>query len=282
MPSLFRTAAEWSLAMAKMSHEIIEKYQMMFTRDPNSKVFAPLAEAYRQMHLYREAEQVARHGIQKHPQFAGGLVTLAKILMDTKRPDEALQQLKKAAQVDPENILAHQLAASIYIDKQLPKEALKAYKMVLFLNPHSQKTKLAIEKLESFTADEYDEDVFRMAPLEIPQVDIGHQETVVHAANGKMATPPGLERLLSMADAYIVRDDIERAEKILQQAREQFGSHPLIENRHQFLGPQTEEAEVSLSPLRSREERIKHAKLEALQGMLLNVDAYRQKTYSWL
>lgn len=272
--------------MPKIEASTIEKYQTILAKDPSSQVFAPLAEGYREMGMLKEAMQTVTAGVQRHPQFVGGLVTYAKILRDSGQLPKALETLKKATALAPENILAHQLTAEVQLGNKNPKEALKAFKMVLFLNPTSQTAQKAVQKLESLTADEYDDEVFAMAKL--PQVNLDFAPPVAEKPSSPaipepiyvQAPPPknkAMERMLSLIDAFIVRNDLEKAHALLKDTRVEFGDHPEIERRMKTLQVRYNEPDepMPLKPLRSREELVRQKKLETLEMMLRRIEDYR-------
>ena len=64
--------------MSTVNPEFVERYQIEFEKNPRSRIFAPLAEAYRQMGLIDEALKVCANGVQNHPDFAGGRVAYAR------------------------------------------------------------------------------------------------------------------------------------------------------------------------------------------------------------
>ncbi|RYZ63813.1 MAG: hypothetical protein EOP09_17015, partial [Proteobacteria bacterium] len=68
--------------MPKIEATAIEKYQLLLQKDPNSQVFAPLAEAYREIGMLKEAEVVVRAGVKRHPHFAAGFVVYARVARD--------------------------------------------------------------------------------------------------------------------------------------------------------------------------------------------------------
>lgn len=271
------------IALMKIDASTVEKYQIILEKDPNSQVFAPLAEAYREMGMLKEAQKTVTAGVQRHPQFVGGLVTYAKVMRDMQQYEKALEALKRATSLAPENILAHQLTGELQLSNKNPKEALKAFKMVLFLNPNSQTAKKAVQKLESLTADEYDEEVFAMTKL--PEVVLG-KEAPQKAASEEVAVPlrptpvnpnKAMERMLSLIDAFIVRNDLEKAHALLKDTRLEYGDHPEIQRRMKTLQVQYIEPEdaLPLKPLASRNQFTREKKLEALQMMLRRIDAYR-------
>lgn len=274
--------------MPKIDASAIEKYQNLLAKDPQSQAFAPLAEAYREMGMLPEALKTATAGVQRHPQFVSGLVTFARILRDVDQPEKALGALKKASQLAPENILAHQLMAEIYLNSKNPKDALKSFKMVLFLNPHSKSAQKAVQKLESLTADEYDEDVFAMAKLPDVQLNAATLPAKALSSEGTEdatrivpitpVTPSrALERMLSLIDAFIVRNDLEKAHALLKDTRIEFGESPEIQRRMQSLQVRyhDEEDPTPLSRLQPRERLIQEKKLEVLNMMLRKIEEYR-------
>lgn len=235
--------------MDEVNTEFIERYQKMYEKDPTSRVFAPLAEAYRKMGLIREAREVAEKGVKDNPNFPGGRVALGRIYLEDSQFKEAEIQFRKAVELAPENMLAYQLLAETYLRLKKTKEALKAYKMLLFINPENTRAQNAVRKLEALTADEYDEEIFAMKPLQeaVKEWDELHLDFSTVGSTGsshKGSTGAAarteknriyLERTLSLADAHIVRNDIERALNALNEAERLFGANPEIVKRLKLL-----------------------------------------------
>jgi hypothetical protein len=102
------------------------------------------------------------------------------------------------------------------------KEALKSFKMVLFLNPRHEKARLAVEKLESVTADEFQEDLFHFS-----------------SRNGSFMSDSKLdERLqksLSLFDAMVARGNHEKAKNILDFLMTMFPMNEDIKQRRKML-----------------------------------------------
>ncbi|MEQ1875636.1 MAG: tetratricopeptide repeat protein [Bdellovibrionia bacterium] len=212
--------------MDEANGALIERYQMMLQQDPQSKVFAPLAEAYRKMGMLDEAERICNAGVLQHPQFPSGRVAMAKILLEKKNTEKAVEHLKAAVELSSENILAHTLLADSLMELKRPREALRSFKMVMFLNPKDERAQKTIKKLEALTAGEYESEIFQMKKLPDPKFG-----TTTDAAT-KQRT---LERFISLADAYTVRNDAEKAMETLTSAENVFGAHPEIERRQKLL-----------------------------------------------
>lgn len=217
--------------------EFIERYQKLYEKDPKSKVFAPLGEAYRKMGMIKEALLILQTGVRLHPHFASGHVAYAKVLMDQKDYETAMNHLVTSTDLSPENILAQKLLAECAVQLKRPKEALKAYKMVLFLNPNDAHAQMHIKKLESLTADEYEDDVFEMKPL---KADIALKNQAKPSEAGVYKTRQ-LERVLSLTDAFIARLDFEKALETIDSSENLIGTHPELEKRKKFIKARVKE-----------------------------------------
>lgn len=269
--------------MDDVSPEFVEKYQKLYEQDPRSRVFAPLAEAYRKMGLLKEGLELAQNGVQLHPHFSGGRVALAKIYLDLNQLPEAAQELQKAIEYSPENILAHQLLAETQLRLKKPKEALRSYKMLLFLNPTNERARKAVQKLEALTADEFEDDIFAMKPLRDAvkqwddiEIDFsgGCQTGASPSAETEAKKSKFLERVLSLADAHLARNDVDRAIDALNEAERLVGSNPeivrrlkLIHHRQTSLIAQPKTAKDIVPPPPRTKSKIDN-QIDLLQDML--------------
>lgn len=283
--------------MSNVDSSTIEKYRLILSKDPNSQIFAPLADALRENKDLENALKTARNGVQRHPKFAGGFIILAKILKDMGKKEEALGHLVHATELAPQNILAHQILGETYFELRRPKEALKSFKMVLFLNPSSEKAERFIAKLESITADEYPTDVFEMAKLSsirnvraLKEIDQNKVELpVTKESNPTKKTPTGLERMLSLIDAFIVRNELIQAQNLLNECQYEYGNYPEITQRTQLIQKRAHSAELlepatdseaDVAPLVSRKQQIKERKLQALEMLLRKIECLKEKEIS--
>jgi len=111
------------------------EYLRRFREDPTSRVFAPLAEAYRRLGRVDEAIEICREGLEHHPDFQGGRVALAKCYLDKKMFADARVELERVVQFVPENLLAQRLLGDVYLQLGLRPAALHCLKMALLLSP---------------------------------------------------------------------------------------------------------------------------------------------------
>ncbi|MCX7978836.1 MAG: tetratricopeptide repeat protein [Bdellovibrionaceae bacterium] len=271
----------------QLSDDVIEKYKEILRKDPRSRVFAPLADALRQKGLLLEAEKIALEGARQHPEFAGGLVVYARILKELGKIKGAVELLKAAVKLAPDNILAHLLLGELSLATKDRKLALSCFKMVLFYNPRHERALQVVKRLESITADEYDEDAFALAHLSaIPKAFSPSPAPSPSPPPQTQAGPTqrAVERVISLVDAFLVRNDITRARNLLNEARDEYGPHPEILRRLQLLQgkksaqlAQPSPVPERTVPLLSREERARQLKLETLRALLRKIEKVRRE-----
>lgn len=96
-----------------MSHDVdlaeLERYLRIYQENPDSRVFAPLADLYRRLGRLDESEKICREGIRRHPYYAGGRVALAHIQLDMARFEEALEEINSVVTYYPDNLLARKI-----------------------------------------------------------------------------------------------------------------------------------------------------------------------------
>jgi tetratricopeptide (TPR) repeat protein len=130
-------------------HPLIYQYLKKFQEDPRSRVFAPLAEAYRKAGLVEQAIQVAREGLDIHPNFMGGRVALARALFDQKEYQQVIDELAPVVREVPDNCVAQRLLAESYLILGQLAQSLDAYKMLLYFNPSDSETARLVAELEA-------------------------------------------------------------------------------------------------------------------------------------
>jgi tetratricopeptide (TPR) repeat protein len=254
--------------MSKNLPKIIEDYRRLLQKDPNSKAFAPLAEALRENAEFQQAEIVAANGIRRHPEYVGGYVALGRILIEQSRHAEAGPILNKAVELDPQNLLALQLIGTLHLQTQQPKEALKAFKRILFLNPQSEKARNAVQKLESLSADEFEDDLFEYKNLKSQSPPVITR-----------VSPQEMERKLSLIDALIVRNDLDRAKEQLEELNTRAPNNKEIAKRFELLDETLPEEEAApLKPVMSREKVVIERKRRLLENLLRAIKTHTEES----
>ena len=118
-----------------MALEEIERLKERVNKDPNSKLFVPLAEEYKKIGMIDEAIETLMNGLDKHPSYMSAHVSLGKIYLDKGKLDEASSEFEKVVSAIPDNLYAHKKLAEIYRALSMRERAMEEFKMVLKLNP---------------------------------------------------------------------------------------------------------------------------------------------------
>ncbi len=123
--------------------ERIAKCQKILDSDPNSQIFAALAEAHRRAGELEKAFRVCQNGLKVHPSYGSAHVVMAKINLDRGLYDWAEIEARKAAELDSWTRATELLLAEIHIYKGEFKPAVKLLKRLHEADPNnSQITKL--------------------------------------------------------------------------------------------------------------------------------------------
>jgi tetratricopeptide (TPR) repeat protein len=125
------------------------EYLRRFQEDPTSRVFAPLAEAYRRLGRMDDAISICLEGLEHHPDFHGGRVILAKCYLAKNLLHEAKQELERVVHAVPENLLGQRLLGDAYLKMGNTHGALHCYKMALLLAPNDVVLAEKVHELES-------------------------------------------------------------------------------------------------------------------------------------
>jgi len=118
-----------------MAFEDIERLKEKVEKDPNSKLFIPLAEEYKKAGMFDEAIEVLTKGLERQPDYMSARVSLGKVYIERGMLEEAKGEFEKVVSSIPDNLYAHKRLAEIYRDIGEPAKAIKEFKTVLKLNP---------------------------------------------------------------------------------------------------------------------------------------------------
>ncbi|MFN3479308.1 MAG: tetratricopeptide repeat protein [Thermodesulfovibrionales bacterium] len=157
----------------------IEKLKARVERDPNSRLFLPLAEEYRKAGMLDEAISVLLRGLEKHPGYTSARVALGKIYLEKKMVEDARREFEKVIAAIPDNLFAHKKLAEIYRDIGEIDRAIAEYKAVLEINPLDEDAKAFIESIEKPGEEKISEAMETLTEAPLPEsVRHAHDETV--------------------------------------------------------------------------------------------------------
>lgn len=99
--------------------------------DPTSIAFAALAEEYRRVGRFRDAADVCRKGLERHPSYLSARVTLGRALIELNELDAAAQELEHVLRLAPENLAATRGLAEIHHRRGQAAETGESYRSVM-------------------------------------------------------------------------------------------------------------------------------------------------------
>jgi tetratricopeptide (TPR) repeat protein len=127
----------------------IDALRARWQAEPQSRVFAQLAEALRKEGHFDEAVKICQQGLERHPDYAAALVTMGRAHHEAGRVSEAEIALEKAITLSPANLVANRLLGDIAMQNGDHGKALERYTMLQQLNPGDPEIELLIARCEA-------------------------------------------------------------------------------------------------------------------------------------
>jgi len=123
----------------------ISKCQKILDADPNSQIFAALAEACRKKGDLGKAFRVCQDGLRVHPDYGAAHVVMAKVNLDRGLYDWAEAEVCKARELDGNIRSIELLLAEIYIYKGEYKAAINLLKKLAETDPDNDHVRRLLE-----------------------------------------------------------------------------------------------------------------------------------------
>lgn len=180
----------------------ITELKKKLEENPDSLVFAPLADAYRKQGSLEEAFNVCKRGLAKHPTYTSARVVLGRIYQEKGSREEAAAEFKKVLEIDPENLMAHSLLGAIYIQKGDYQSAIEEYQKVLTLNPDDEETQGSLKQAIERAAGEQ-----KSPPPSKKETSVPEKKT---PAKESTAT-------LTIAELYLKQGHLDKAVEVYQE-----------------------------------------------------------------
>jgi tetratricopeptide (TPR) repeat protein len=128
-------------------NEEIQRFEDQYRRNPDSLVFARLADACRKAGDPERALTLLRDGIQKHPDYPTAHLVRARSLVDLGRPAEAEESLRRVLELDAQNLVAMRDIAVLAEERGDPLEAVHWYEQIAALDPGNPEAAEALDRL---------------------------------------------------------------------------------------------------------------------------------------
>jgi tetratricopeptide (TPR) repeat protein len=131
------------------SNPRIDDLRRRLEREPNSRLFAQLAEELRKDGEFEEAIRIARAGLARHPNYPSARMTLGRALFDTGDMAAARHELQSVLEGAPDNILASRLLAECLESLGDLPGALQRFRATLALSPGDKQITARVRGLEA-------------------------------------------------------------------------------------------------------------------------------------
>jgi len=172
-----------------MALEDIERLKEKISRDPNSKLFVPLAEEYKKAGMLDEAIEVLVNGLEMQPGYLSARVSLGKIFIDRGMMHEAQTEFEKVIGAIPDNLYAHKKLAEIYRDLGEKDKAAREFKTVLKLNPMDELAAASLSEIEQGHAS-YQEEPAQEELTPPEQGSLGTEEDIFEIPEFEVPAAP--------------------------------------------------------------------------------------------
>lgn len=135
--------------MAERDFSEIAKLSERYNKDPTSRMFVQLADAYRKNNMIDEALDILQKGLQHHPSYALAHLILGKCHFDKRLYEQAKAAFEQTLAIDPQNIVALRMLAQTCEATKDEEGQLKAFKGILAIDPYDASAQEKLTRLES-------------------------------------------------------------------------------------------------------------------------------------
>ncbi len=132
----------------------IERLAEKLRRDPKSRIFAQLADAYRKANMIDEALDVLKNGLDLHPNYATAHLVLSRCYLDKHMHEMAKDSLKKFVSLDPQSLVGFKLLAQTCERLGDEDGLILAYKGIMGLDPSDAQVRIRLDQLLKKKASE--------------------------------------------------------------------------------------------------------------------------------
>jgi tetratricopeptide (TPR) repeat protein len=170
---------------------LIERYE----KAPESRLFAPLADAYRKSGDLERAIEVCEKGLERFPDYASARVILGKCFYDKGATERARGEFERVLGVDPDNMVALKFMGEILLAENEKKKAGEFFRKLLAIDPTNEEAAKILEDIES--------------EFKVKEIDLGDKLRVKDERPGELAT-------MTLAGIYTAQGYYNKALKIYQ------------------------------------------------------------------
>lgn len=119
-----------------------------FEKAPESRLFAPLADAYRKSGEVERAIELCEEGLERYPDYASAHVILGKCFYDKGATERARAEFLRVMELDPENMVALKFMGDILLAEGNREKAVECYSRLLTIDPTNEVVARMLEEVQ--------------------------------------------------------------------------------------------------------------------------------------
>lgn len=119
-----------------------------FNRAPESRLFAPLADAYRKNGQVDRAIDLCERGLVRYPDYASAHVILGKCFYDKGATERSRAEFERVIELDAENMVALKYMGDILLAEGRREDAVSYLRRLLAIDPANEEVAAMLEGLE--------------------------------------------------------------------------------------------------------------------------------------
>ncbi|MBT8247618.1 MAG: tetratricopeptide repeat protein, partial [Acidimicrobiia bacterium] len=131
----------------------IRRFEEQYRSQPESLVFARLADAYRKAGQPERALEVLDEGLLRHTDYPSGHIVRARALRDLGRVDETLESFRRVLELDGANLVAIRELAGLADERGDIREARHWYERLAHVDPANLEVRQRLRELDAVDAE---------------------------------------------------------------------------------------------------------------------------------
>ncbi len=175
--------------MSEELKNLVERYK----KAPESRLFAPLADAYRKNGEIDEAIELCEKGLERFPDYVSARVILGKCFYDKGATERARDEFTRVLETDPDNMVARKYMGEILLAENKKEEAAEHFRHLLTIDPTNEEASKTLEEIES--------------QFQVKEIDLSDKKHVRDERPGELAT-------MTLAGIYAAQGYYNKALKI--------------------------------------------------------------------
>jgi tetratricopeptide (TPR) repeat protein len=144
------------MPLEESAEDEIHRFEEQFRRQPESLVFARLADAYRKAGDPHRALEVLEDGIRRHADYLSAHIVRARTYLDLGRVEDARSAFERVIEIDAQNLVAIQGLAEIARNADDGLAEIAWLERLVLADPHDPVPGIRLEELRQLAGQESD------------------------------------------------------------------------------------------------------------------------------